>query len=409
MGERKNWSAIFLVYSSNVGAALDAPPNYDILKEIEKISPSAYCHVLVIHHHTVFEDDKMQKQATTVFELQSKGQKHLLPEAPVDQELLYNTEKLAVLFAWLNRHYPSEHRLLFTWGHGSVFGIFRRDELVQGYSKTLTGLLSNEMLAQAIQQGFGNVHVLTMLNCLMQNVHTCYALCTCVEYFVAPEASIVDPGYDYVGIVETLATSALVHPKLVAMQCVESMQQHYARWNWQWKFEQQAVFAIQLFKYPAYLDTFNKHIQRLTNFLKEQGTWAMRVDIRAAVNRCVMLDIKGYQLFDLINWARYLARFDFSNDALHALLYEMYMSLSCDFQPLVLARSIGKDCYIPPPHGWEIRENLSLQGIAIHLPSGILSAEKATDRHFKMQKAPYQSSFFANSPWLALFEELYKN
>lgn len=399
----KNWAAVFLIYESNEGVLLDAPPNYDIMKEIERISPSSSYHVIVLRYKAFFEEAIFRNEKTSVQELDEEGNWRSLPNAPAPEGWLYDPQKLGTLFAWIKQRHPSEARILFTSGHGSAYGIFRQNE-----DRALKRLLSNEILAQAIRQGFGRLQVLVMLNCLMQNIHSCFALHTCVDYFVAPEANIVDPGYDYSRIVNALGTTHYVDPKIVAMRCVESMRKHYAEWSWSWKFEQQSVFALQLSGFKRFVDVFNQKIKSLLAFLQEEGTWEMRVDIRAAVGRCVMLDLKGYQVFDLLNWAFYLNHYDFKSDTLNTLMHELYSDLYCELQPLVLARSIGKNAYTPPPYGWEITQNLRPQGLAIHLPSALLSEKKETDRCFVMEKAPYRSSFFAESPWLALFQELYK-
>ena len=92
-----------------------------------------------------------------------------------------------------------------------------------------TDYLTNEELANAISIGFKGkkIDCLLMMNCLMMNLHNCYALKDNVEFIVAPQGSIDIPGYNYNEIFVTLLDSAKngnsIDPESLSRLCVESL------------------------------------------------------------------------------------------------------------------------------------------------------------------------------------------
>lgn len=83
-------------------------------------------------------------------------------------------------------------------------------EYFNNFQSSETGILeilTNEELAWAIEEGFGTLDILVMMNCWMMNLHNIYAIRNCVNYFVAPQGSIAKPAYDYKTVIEYIGNN----------------------------------------------------------------------------------------------------------------------------------------------------------------------------------------------------------
>lgn len=84
-------------------------------------------------------------------------------------------------------------------------------------------MLKNTELAQAISSGLkkGKADLLLMMNCNMMNVHAISAFKKNVDFFVAPESGIDEPGYNYCAILNEI--KAGMTPRSLADICVSTL------------------------------------------------------------------------------------------------------------------------------------------------------------------------------------------
>ncbi|HXL57075.1 MAG TPA: clostripain-related cysteine peptidase, partial [Chitinophagaceae bacterium] len=99
--------------------------------------------------------------------------------------------------------------MLFTWDHGSAFGVFNSEELdfVKAppvKSEPKTDMLMISELSDAIRNSFGKVEMLIMMNCWMQSIETNAQLKGCVDVLVGAETTIDWLGYNYIKIINKL-------------------------------------------------------------------------------------------------------------------------------------------------------------------------------------------------------------
>jgi hypothetical protein len=81
-------------------------------------------------------------------------------------------------------------------------------------------ILTNQELADAIEAGLKNkkADVLLMMNCNMMNIHTMGTLQGKVNFLIAPESGIDEPGYNYCAILKSITTET--DPQTVANTCI---------------------------------------------------------------------------------------------------------------------------------------------------------------------------------------------
>jgi hypothetical protein len=134
--------------------------------------------------------------------------------------------------------------MLFTWDHGCAFGIFDSEEYDIDTARPIKSAPSTDMLmikelAPAIQNSFGKVQLLVMMNCWMQSIETNDQLAIkndkgegIVDILIAPETSIDWLGYNYISIINELIDKyANDNPDLnsLAAFIIESTKEMYKR------------------------------------------------------------------------------------------------------------------------------------------------------------------------------------
>lgn len=194
------------------------------------------------------------------------------------QLFLNKADDLADLLNQVKEKYDFNRTLLFTYGHGSAFGIFADfQKPVRGYLQKnnlknigfynqsdfptdIYGLsyhkslfkntakdyrlgfkeveniitldengkehefeiLTNEEFAVAIEKSFGKVNILVLNNCVMQNVYSQFAFKDTVECLIAPQTGITLPGFNIQGIVNLLNQNHLADSMTLGKQICES-------------------------------------------------------------------------------------------------------------------------------------------------------------------------------------------
>jgi hypothetical protein len=121
----------------------------------------------------------------------------------------------------------------------TVENFFISSEKVE--NKGVVEILTNDELADAINEGFGDsdkgqpgkVGVLLMMNCYMMNLHTVYAMRGRADFLVAPQGIISTPGYNYADILRCIShggsRSKIISPGKLAKFCVDSCHNLRAR------------------------------------------------------------------------------------------------------------------------------------------------------------------------------------
>ncbi len=391
---KKFWKIIFLIYRDRI----DSPPsegdapNYRISDVITAIEPSVNFDLLVVENKVSYQGRKRTDE-TNVSVLEEGGLK--LINTINKGRVLQDGKKLGDVFKSIEDEYKSDQTILVTWDHGSAFGIF----LETGKNEKITNILTSEKLAFAISKGFGKVDVLIMLNCIMQNMHTCYALKKAVGFLVAPEGGIVEPGYDYVAITDELRKETPVDARAIAHLAVDSMRAHYKKWNWLDSFEMQAVFAFDLTQFGNCMTVFNNYVDQIIDLVK---TREEILTIQRADDACYKYDFpKRYGLVDLIAWLRYLQKEGLG------IFGKMADEMETAYENMTVHRVIGNNPYSSNKATWEIKNDIIPKGAAIHIPSGLLDLEYDVNKYFISPNALYLNSFLKETRWLELFNSLY--
>lgn len=141
------------------------------------------------------------------------------------------------------RRCSAERYMLFTWDHGTAFGVFIDNE-GDGIRMEGNGLrmLNMDDMARAVTIAFDaqKVDIITMMNCYVQTFDTGFSLASAAKFLIAPETFMQLEAYDYKGIFDKLNEDPDISPKQLARFIVGS----FARKNKKQKGV--ALFANQL-------------------------------------------------------------------------------------------------------------------------------------------------------------------
>ncbi|MBE7169540.1 MAG: hypothetical protein INR73_03075 [Williamsia sp.] len=223
----------------------------------------------------------------TLHELKKHGSDRMLfDEVPPGYGVIDmgDDRKLRRIFSDIRSGYPSQRFLLFTWDHGSGFGIFKTNpaersllekeaflnfemevmqegnsrspvipeaaiefDIIDNHSteeepgspvqgkkgeagkKIKTSMLTNDELRNTIlyDTQARKVDLLIMMNCAMQMIETGYALQDAVEYLVAPETCIFWAGYDYKSIISKLCIAPDIETEALGKYAIDTIESYY--------------------------------------------------------------------------------------------------------------------------------------------------------------------------------------
>lgn len=221
------WTAIFVIYAeprmdNEKVKELQLMVN-DIQRCVRNGTLNESSRLLIIYRRIKGNKMNWDIETTYLFEVvpnvQYEQVKSIFKLLQTDKNVnvLLNGAKLGELFKYIWETFPSKKKLLFTWGHGSIFGIFKKDPEGPesrrrgvplpsnvGVPGVMEDMLTNEELGEAIQISEQKIDVLIMINCMMQNVITQYALSGVVKYLVAPQGMMGLPGYNYEEILKVV-------------------------------------------------------------------------------------------------------------------------------------------------------------------------------------------------------------
>jgi len=227
--------------------------------------------------------------------------------------LFQKPQSLSEVLLDLNKLCNTEHNIIITWDHGSIFGIFKelspdalteerklnkvikqessillerlpynkfldsktlardyfQDVPTQEASMPFKDILSVDEFSKALTLSYGKKHVdiIVMMNCLMQNVFTCDSLKDNCDYIIAPMGSFTVPGYSYKLIAETLAQNSKIPIRDLAELIPRSATTDLrvdSRISSRW-----AIFIVQTLHFRKYLELINDTANEILKQIKK--------------------------------------------------------------------------------------------------------------------------------------------
>lgn len=321
--KKKTWTVIFLVKSID-GTINDVIRMINELCSIQfdnEISIVLCLHVAESHLAAIESGDVVavdfhnlpEDHITTFYKIGKVSQKKfpngLMPEYKHKKknfDITNPADLLAFFKDCILKDHVSERYMLFTWGHGSCYGIFKDltitdNEVEQHFLpqrlagntlKNMTGspikgvrpsaaravtsvdvlpmqgvnskYLAMETLRDAIAATFGEqkIDIVAMMNCYMQFFDAGYALANVAKYLVAPETYMYFEGYNYSAIFSALAKDPAIEARTLCEIMVRSFEKKILTDREREKEvkDNTALFANDLSCYPAMSDSiYNFH------------------------------------------------------------------------------------------------------------------------------------------------------
>jgi hypothetical protein len=179
------------------------------------------------------------------------------------------------------RKHKAKHYLLFSWDHGSGYGIFhestgsKKSRFLDVTSDKQARILTMEELNSAIRWAFGKkkVNVMIMMNCFMQFIGAGYALRKTVDYMVAPESIMEFSGYNYTYIFQALINEPDLSPRELAKLSVKSFPyKAYSHSQSMSSIEKTSIFANNLQHYSTLARQIDKLVDSLLTLLGTKAT-----------------------------------------------------------------------------------------------------------------------------------------
>ena len=338
---------------------------------------------------------------------------------PLDEFVGMNITKfedLKDLFKNISAQFTAPRKLIFTYGHGSVFGIFAQTQTIaavdnlfnsikrkglhrislareiatifkaKALSKLQVGehyigyendyitqtdldadtnrLLSNEELAQAIKASFGKIDILIMNNCLMQNVYAQTAFKDAVGYLIAPQSGITYPGFD----LQNIFTSFAPTPD------ISKIAEKIVRFFDESKEAVTAGYLIMAYDLSGYLDVLNI-IKGLKNYLQTKLENPLLSYKSNIVNSLSLVPLpfdqfisSGISMFDIFQWTNELLLKDPSTD-----LQNIVTSIEAYRNKITNYEFIGKEVNIVTKKGQHpfVYSKTNISGLCVYLPRNI--------------------------------------
>lgn len=187
-----------------------------------------------------------------------------------DRNLVQKARLLSKALTYVHTRVPSMENLLFTWGHGSAFGMFKEMERFTGreVDGPFTDILSNDEMADALYQSFGTrkVAIIAMTNCAMLNMFTCYALKYQCRFLIAPMGTIEFHGYNYPAIWNMITHDPTIQKEKLAEAITETIKTEVGSGTK----DKWAVFAADLQHAEWLISFINKVAQTLMDAIVNQ-------------------------------------------------------------------------------------------------------------------------------------------
>lgn len=440
---KKEWVVIFLIY-----ADLRARQNDDGRKKIERELKSLFSDIrscelneqsrIYIVYNIVRKYKAKENDITLLMQAQ-KGSKikerknRIIKKRKFDtSEIVRKPDELSKIFQLIDKEFNAKKRLLITWDHGASFGIFKDEsETITSEGKRLfyfysnppyerpwdktvpftdrdkvIDLLSSENLAVAIRKGFGHngVDVLVMMNCLMQNTHTAFALRHDVHYLVAPIGGIDEPGYNYPAIINSIMYQSKISAISIARLAVSSIADNdKGNELFADTIKSFGIFTVNLKYYVLYIEL----LDQVASFLLEIMNNDLHQAIKSSRNNCYRYDDTGpYHSIDVHTWLfkLYLQLKDKDPHNVRVLGY--YNCFKALRKMIIKEKFVGVNVYDERFPG-SLSENKKPSGFSIFYPLNNrgLSANNYFET-FVQPSAPQRCIFFKQTSWYNYLQEI---
>ncbi|WEK36618.1 MAG: hypothetical protein P0Y53_03815 [Candidatus Pseudobacter hemicellulosilyticus] len=173
---------------------------------------------------------------------------------------------LAAAFRMTEVEGDAGRTIIISWGHGSVFGLFR-DEGAKG-------ILTNEGLGEALARGLQRpAELVILMNCGMQNIYTCFSLRAVCQVLVAPMGTIRWPGYPFEAMAAWLTADPGMSARELGRRLTAAIHElPVTGWQQEW-----AVFAADLQQLGPCLELLNGLADTLIHLLQTEGKRYYRI------------------------------------------------------------------------------------------------------------------------------------
>lgn len=417
MNRKYEWTAIFLLYVSPIDEQKRKTELKMLLDDIRTTSLNNCSKLLIIKRHIIKRKtntyEYSQLLEVTPNELNGEINNHIcLLKTYTQPNKLLSASGLGKMLRYIRKRFYSKYSLLFTWGHGGIFGICSIDRETVGklhgtpvvpniHGFDTFDVLSNEEIAKAIAIGYGRkkLDVLMMINCLMQNIMLQYALRSNVHYLIAPEGIMGTPGYNYPEILKSLFAGK--SNKQMLVECAVRTIHENARGNSSYRdnIDTWSVFAIDLEKRE--IDHF---IERFSNILlaRIEGNPSFKSVLLAQRFKIFEFDQSpGNEtsafVIDLLNLVHYLSLND--PETFEPYLKEIQW-ITNNIQGAL--PHIGNNIYFKKP---QYVSNVNPCGVSIYFPptkDQAINNNYIYDAFVRDNPPQPRSKFISDFPWYAL-------
>jgi hypothetical protein len=278
----KEWTLFFLIYikpneelNDVISIKFEADESARLINDILLINPHKNVNTLIciIASSDYFKKNKLpfdtsvnQDKSVAVFYSVSHNTSKNINELQLhycfqDFDIRKPEDVKKVLEKQILQRFRSKKNILFTWDHGSVYGIFKKGIVEDGPLKIKefendfslvnvikeniikdnevdiqprAGMEKKDMLTihelkETIKEVFKStkLDILVMMNCYMQVFDTGFELRNQVRYLIAPETYIYMNGYNYQAFLKKLNYDPKISSKKIAKLIVSSFKTKY--------------------------------------------------------------------------------------------------------------------------------------------------------------------------------------
>ena len=475
---KKKWNVIFLVYAelaataddleiitknnTNYTPPQDAPLSLPaeieltyLFNDIIDAGNSPDVNVFVIYNRV---DVDAHHDWTSLYLLQHKDDNGLVLQRirKVENTNITKPGIIITLFKETDKISQCDHRMLFTWDHGAIYGIFKqRDGLIDKWSRSkkyqvvkkhidgndeivvlkgnqaydrawdevnekrapfipnacdkvptvspnqlINEILTNEELTDAITDGFDNYQtdILIMMNCSMMNVNTTYALYrkNAVRYLIAPQSEINFPTFNYQQILTELYANTRIKPFLLSRYIIQTLthDRKYPRdSDFFSNMQFWAILCVDVRQYAKIIFLINELILELTYLI----TTDKKTTIKDNLNCCYRFDSYRQHISDCMIDIR---TFLFLCKGVSDKLYELHCDFEDHLNTFIVDSFIGPCLFPINNQSGEFRSNLRPSGVSIFFPRNRSFIHPDIFQSFIAENALSRSSFFSDIKWL---------
>jgi hypothetical protein len=471
----QKWNVIFLVYAELASTNDDLeiitkinknqlsfnnnePPPLPIETEVQYLfndildaEKSSQADVFVIYNRV---DIRQQKDWTSLYQLKNNAGTQVLQRVRKENDQnIQKPEVIVRLFKEIELISPAEHKLLYTWDHGSIFGIFKpkagflddvnsgQYQVIEKKEETIilkgnkpykrewdkvngsrapfvadacntistvqqgelvNEILTNEELAEAISLGFnsGKVDILVMMNCCMMNVNTAYALFrqNAARYFIAPQSEINFPTFNYRQILIEIYKRPGIEPLLLAKYIIQTLWINRQPRDYDYMLLNMgfwAILCIDLSVYGRMVFLIKDLIKELTALLNP-GT---KMKIKDNLELCYRFDSLR---LNLSSYMVDLRTFIFFSKDLSPGLYQLHCDFEAQLDMLIVDSFVGDNLFPLNGTASEFKNNLKPSGISVFFPREKQNIIAFVFQSFIAENSPSRSAFFTDTNWLIM-------